>query len=239
MRISALLVLWAMLATLCWGQGSTAQIRGVIRDASGSVVAGAEVKVTQTATGAVRNATTGGDGTYTLPNLPIGPYILEISKEGFSKYVQTGIVLEVDTNPEIDAALKIGSLSEQVTVEAGAALVETHSTGVGQVVDSKRVSELPLNGRNATELVFLAGMATTGNGQGLLNSVRNYPTISISVAGGQGNGVAYNLDGTNHNDAYNNLNFPCRFRTRFKSLRWKRGPWPRSTALMRLPRSMP
>ena len=143
--------------------------------------------------GPFRNTVTGEDGAYTLPSLPVGPYLFEVSKEGFAKYVQSGIVLEVDTNPEIDAELKIGSVGEQVTVEAGAALVETHSTGVGQVVDSKRVAELHLNGRNATELVFLAGMATTGNGQGLLNSVRNYPTISISVAGGQGNGVAYSL----------------------------------------------
>lgn len=211
MRIAALVVLCVVIGVFAWGQGSTAQIRGVIRDPSGSVIAGAEIKVTQTATGAVRNATTGDDGAYTLPNLPVGPYMLEVTKEGFSKYVQSGIVLEVDTNPAIDAVLKVGSLNEQVTVEAGAALVETHSTGVGQVVDSKRVAELPLNGRNATELVFLAGMATTGNGQGLLNSVRNYPTISISVAGGQGNGVTYNLDGSNHNDSYNNLNLPLPF----------------------------
>jgi carboxypeptidase family protein/TonB-dependent receptor-like protein len=211
MRMAVLIFAWAGTCMLAWGQGSTAQIRGVIRDATGSVVVGAEVKVTQTATGAVRTTVTGQDGAYTLPSLPVGPYLFEVSKEGFSKYVQSGIVLEVDTNPEIDAELKIGSLGEQVTVEAGAALVETHSTGVGQVVDSKRVTELPLNGRNATELVFLAGMATTGNGQGLLNSVRNYPTISISVAGGQGNGVAYSLDGANHNDAYNNLNLPLPF----------------------------
>jgi hypothetical protein len=196
---------------LAWGQGSTAQIRGVIRDATGAVVAGAEVKVTQTATGAVRTTVTGEDGAYTLPSLPVGPYLFEVSKAGFAKYVQSGIVLQVDTNPAIDAELKVGSLGEQVTVEAGAALVETHSTGVGQVVDSKRVTELPLNGRNATELIFLAGMANTGNGQGLLNSVRNYPTISISVAGGQGNGVAYSLDGANHNDSYNNLNLPLPF----------------------------
>lgn len=211
MRIAVVILLLAATCELALGQGSTAQITGTIRDTTGAVIAGAEVKATQTATGAVRTALTGEDGFYTLPNLPIGPYLLEISKDGFSKYLQSGIVLEVATNPSIDAVLKLGSISEQVTVEAGAALVETHSTGVGQVVDSKRVSELPLNGRNATELIFLAGMATTGNGQGLLNSVRNYPTISISVAGGQGNGVAYSLDGSNHNDSYNNLNLPLPF----------------------------
>ena len=84
----------------------------------------------------VRTTTSAADGSYVLTNLPIGPYTLEVSKDGFTKYVQSGIVLQVDTNPTIDAALKVGSVSEQVTVEAGAALVETHSTGIGTVVDN-------------------------------------------------------------------------------------------------------
>src|SRR4029077_1129566 len=166
-------------------------------------VPGASVKVTQTATGAARTATSGPDGGFTLTNLPVGPYLFEVSKTGFSKYVQSGIVLQVDSNPTIDAALKVGSVSEQVMVTADAAMVETHSTGVGTVVDNKRVMEMPLNGRNATELVFLAGMATIGGANGgFLNSVRNYPTVMISVAGGVANQQTYSLDGANHNDAY-------------------------------------
>ena len=85
MRIAALILTWVGIGTATWGQGSTAQIRGVIRDATGSVVAGAEVKVTQTATGAVRTTVTGEDGAYTLPSLPIGPYLFEVSKAGFAK----------------------------------------------------------------------------------------------------------------------------------------------------------
>jgi len=108
MRIAVLILTRVGIGTLAWGQGSTAQIRGVVRDATGSVVVGAEVKVTQTATGAVRTTITGEDGAYTLPSLPVGPYLFEVSKEGFAKYVQSGIVLEVDTNPAIDAELKMG-----------------------------------------------------------------------------------------------------------------------------------
>jgi hypothetical protein len=79
-------------------------------------------------------------------------------------------------------------------------------------VDNKRVMEMPLNGRNATELVFLAGMATIGGANGgFLNSVRNYPTVMISVAGGVANQQTYALDGSNHNDAYNGLNLPLPF----------------------------
>jgi len=193
-----------------WAQ-STSQINGTIRDSSGLAVPGAEVKVTQTATGAVRTATSGSDGGYILPNLPIGPYLLEVTKDGFSKYAQSGIVLQVDSNPTIDASLKVGSLSEQVLVQADAAMVETHSTGVGQVVDAQRVSEMPLNGRNPIELVFLAGMASTAGGSTNLNSVRNYPTVIVSVAGGQGNGITYLLDGASHQDPYNNGSLPLPF----------------------------
>src|ERR1700722_1142013 len=92
-----------------WAQ-STAQIGGTVRDASGLAVPGAEVKATQTATGLVRTAISGADGGYVLTNLPIGPYQIEISKEGFSKYVQSGVVLQVDSNPTIDAALRVGAV---------------------------------------------------------------------------------------------------------------------------------
>src|SRR5207249_10373382 len=127
------------------------------------------------------------------------------SLPGFRTYVQTGIVLQVNSNPTIDPVLSVGQVSETVEVQADAALVETRNTGVGTVMDNQRVLELPLNGRQVTELIFLAGMATPGVGS---NGVRNYPTVVVSVAGGQGNGVTYLLDGANHNDPYNSLNFP-------------------------------
>jgi hypothetical protein len=201
---------WISCAAL-WAQ-STAQINGTVRDASGLAVPGATVKATQTATGVARTVTSGADGGYVLSNLPVGPYLLEVTKEGFTKYAQSGIVLQVDSNPTIDAALKVGSVTEQVMVQADANMVETHSTGVGTVVDNQRVVEMPLNGRNATELIFLAGMATIGGANGgFLNSVRNYPTVMISVAGGVANQQTYALDGANHNDAYNGLNLPLPF----------------------------
>jgi len=193
-----------------FAQSSTSQINGAVHDPSGLAVPGAQVTATQTGTGAARTATTGADGQYVLPNLPIGPYQLEISKEGFNKYVQTGIILQVDTNPTVDAVLKVGSVAEQVNVEANAALVETQSTGVGTVIDQQRVVDLPLNGREATQLIYLSGMATTGNGTNL-NTIRNYPTQLISVAGGQGNGITYLLDGGMHNDVMNSLNLPLPF----------------------------
>jgi hypothetical protein len=88
--------------------------------------------------------------------------------------------------------------------------VETQSSGVGRVIDNQRVLELPLNGRQATELIFLSGMATPGTGA-TSTTTRNYPTIQVAVAGGLATGVAYNLDGANINDPYNGLNLPIPF----------------------------
>ena len=204
----ALCLFWA--CAMAWGQGSTAQITGSVKDAGGLVVPGAEVKATQTATGATRTVSSAADGTFVLPNLPIGPYMVEITKEGFSKYVQSGIVLQVDSNSQVDAALKVGAVTDQVTVQADAALVETHSNGVGNVVTNQQITEMPLNGRNAMELVFLAGMATyPGNGN--VNTVRNYPTVAVSVAGGQANGTMFLLGGTIYQDPYGNLALPLPF----------------------------
>jgi len=192
-----------------WAQ-ATAEISGIVSDQSGAVLPGVVIQATQTATGAARSVLSGEDGSYALTNLPIGPYMVEASLPGFSVYVQTGIVLQVNSKPQVNVVLRVGEVSETVDVKADAAMVETAATGVGTVIDNARVQDLPLNGRQATQLIFLAGMATPG-AAGLV-SARNYPTmISISVAGGTGEGVVYLLDGANHNDAQNNLGFPLPF----------------------------
>ena len=120
-----------------WAQ--TSQIQGTVKDSSGAAVPGAEVKATQTDTDAVRNATSDADGSYVLSNLPIGPYRIEVTKQGFSTYVQTGLVLLVDTSPTVDVVLKLGAVNEQVQVDANAALVETQTINIGQGVENQRI----------------------------------------------------------------------------------------------------
>jgi len=124
--------------------------------------------------------------------------------------VQTGIVLQVDDSPIIPVILQVGQVSEQVEVQANAALVETQRTAIGQVVTNQQIAELPLNGRDTHELIFLAGMATAP-GVGSMNSIRNYPTVVVSVAGGNGDGVSYLLDGSIWQDPYNSLSMPLPF----------------------------
>jgi hypothetical protein len=204
--MKAVLALFLCAAGL-WGQ-ATSQIEGVVRDESGAPVPAADVKATQTDTNIVRTTVTGADGTYVLANLPIGPYRLEISKQGFSTYVQTGIVLQVATNPAIDVLLKVGNISEQVQVEANAALVETQNTNIGSVVENRRILELPLNGRNPAELIQLAGAAVPAG----INGTAGFPGgLNISVGGGLLSGVNYSLDGILYNNPFDAVNLPFPF----------------------------
>jgi hypothetical protein len=204
----AVAVLFSVSCVGVWAQpASVSQIAGTVQDSSGLAVADAQVKVTQTATGLTRTAVSNSDGGYVLPSLPVGPYRMEVTKSGFSTFVQTDIVLQVDSN----AVLKVGNVSEQVVVEAAATMVETHSTGVGQVVDSQRISEIPLNGRYATDLIYLVGAAAPAPVADLV-SAKNYPNEAVvSVAGGQATGTTYLLDGGTHNDPFNSLNLPLPF----------------------------
>jgi hypothetical protein len=204
--------LWAtMLAAAVWGQAiPSSEIRGTIKDATGTGVSRAQVKLTQTTTGTDRTMTSDEGGVYLFPSLPVGPYRLEITKSGFAVYVQAGIVLQVASNPNLNVTLTLASVTDQVTVVANAGLVETQNTGVGQVIDSKRVLELPLIGRNVTDLITLAGGATLASNP-QLNTSRNYPTAAISVAGGIGSGTAYVLDGAMHNDPSKGLTLPLPF----------------------------
>jgi hypothetical protein len=191
--------------------GSTAQISGTVKDASGGVLPGADVTAIQTDTGFRRAVVSDGSGSYTLPNLPIGPYRLEVALSGFRSYAQTGIVLQVNANPVINVTLPLGDLTETVAVEAAAPLVETRSPSIGTVIDNERIEELPLNGRNPTELIQLAGAAVSQGGSSSRSMGGSNGGQAIAVAGGQGFGVAYLLDGAMHNNPYDNLNLPLPF----------------------------
>jgi hypothetical protein len=193
---------------LCAQVISTSQIRGTISDETGAAVAGADVRLTQTATGAVRTVTSAADGSYVFPALPVGPYRLEVTRPGFNKYVQTSIVLQVAVNPTIDVTLKVGAVTQEVQVSAEAAMVETQTTGVGQVTAPLQVQNLPLNGRQLTDLLSLSG-AVVGEGRAFRAS---YPSSAVpSIAGGAQGSVAYWLDGGTHNDPLSNQNLPLPF----------------------------
>ncbi len=216
-KILACAVIFGGLISVPVQAQSTAQIHGTVQDPSGAAVPAAEVKAVQVDTGVTRSVVSEADGGFVLTNLPLGPYRLEIGKPGFATFINTGIVLEVGSDPAVTITLKVGATNEQVNVEANAALVETRSTGVGEVVQTQRIVELPLNGRNVTDLIGLSGAAVqTGNTQTRWFS--NLPVYSIggSVAvGGAGGtslfGTEYSLDGANHLNFLSGTTMPLAF----------------------------
>ncbi len=186
-----------------------AQISGTVTDQSGSVVPDVQVTATQTETGVKRSAVTDNSGFYVLPNLPLGPYRVEAMKMSFRTFVQTGLVLQVGTNPTIPMTLTVGSVSDQVIVEANAAQVETRSAGVGTVVETQKILDLPLNGRQATDLIPLSGLAVTTAAAPPTYTMNTGP--SIAVAGAMSWSVQYNLDGAPHVDTYVGTSMPLPF----------------------------
>src|SRR5262249_49775380 len=150
-------------------------------------------------------------GRYALTNLPIGNYMLEVSSSGFKTYVQRGIILQVANNIDIPVTLQIGAVTESIQVTAAASMVETKENSIAQVIDQTRIVELPLNGRNLTELLTLTGGGSTapaGDLTGSKNIQGSNGSGTFSVAGGQANGVSYLLDGGDNNDAFSNVNLP-------------------------------
>ncbi|HJZ99173.1 MAG TPA: carboxypeptidase-like regulatory domain-containing protein, partial [Candidatus Solibacter sp.] len=204
--------LWLVTAPYSLGQAvATVQISGVAQDASGAVVPGVAITATQTATGVNRRVVTDSGGNYVMAQLPIGPYQLTAEKAGFKTYVQKGIVIQVGENPTINVTLEVGAVGQSVEVTANTVMIETQETSQSTVIDQARITELPLNGRQATQLIVLAGGAVPSRNGNLATS-KNYPTsVTLSVSGGQGDGTNYILDGGDHNDAFSNVNQPFPF----------------------------
>jgi len=152
-KLSLATGLWVSLGHLAFAQ--TAAITGTVRDQSGGAIAGAQITATQSATNEKRSATTDRTGNYVISLLPIGPYDVTAAVSGF-KTEQRTVELHVSDRSTVDFALTIGSVSEKIVVTSGASLVQSESSSTGEVVDNKRIEEVPLNGRefqNLAELV--------------------------------------------------------------------------------------
>ena len=186
---------------------NVAEISGTIQDPSGAAIVGAIVKFTQTDTSYTRSILSDANGSYAALSLPIGPYTLEVSDTGFTPYKQSGIVLDVNTNPKINVVLSLGNVNAEVTVEASAAMVETVTNAVGQVMDNKSVVDLPLNGRQVTDLLLLSAGAVQSGTPGN----RGFPVVPIAISGGGVGNNLYLLDGATHNDPATNINLPVPF----------------------------
>ncbi|MGB6945055.1 MAG: carboxypeptidase-like regulatory domain-containing protein [Bryobacteraceae bacterium] len=174
---------WSSIALFCvlaLLAQDTATISGTVSDPSGALVQGVNVTVTQTDTGVSRTASTDAAGSFILSNLPLGPYRLQAMKMGFEVYVRTGIVLRVGSSPTIALTLKVGDVNERIQVEATTSEVETRNLGVGSVVETQRILDLPLNGRQPTDLITLSGLAVQTGSSPTYTMATG---VNISVAG--------------------------------------------------------
>ncbi len=194
--------------SLAFAQGNTAQLTGAVTDATGASVPGAKVEVEQEGTGARRAGLTNSLGFYAIPQLPPAAYRVVVRQQGFRSVTRTGIRLAVGEVARVDIVLEVGQVSESVEVSADATHVDTQTSALGAVVDERRIRELPLNGRDATQLIgLLPGIVGTTDTSGLRQggSGRGIVQPGYASNGARSNMISYNLDGAGHNDTYTNV----------------------------------
>ncbi len=175
-------------------QTATGQITGTVTDTSGAVMAKVKVTVTNQATGLTRESTTNDLGAYTVPLLPVGEYMVTAEQAGFKLAVNSGIQLNVDQVQRIDLELSAGNLTETVEVTADATVIDSATASIGQVISEKQVTELPLNGRNFIQLLFLGAGAVEAAGEQA--AMRQGVGNAISIMGSRPTSNNFMIDGT-------------------------------------------
>lgn len=199
---------WLLTLCLCVSlplsaQKFTGTITGIVTDPSGAVVAGAEVTVTNPATGAVRTVKTSDHGEYSFPELPASNYDLTVTAANFKEHVTKAIELNVSSITTVNVVMALGGATEQVVVEANAVQVETATGTVGNVVEGNEVRELPLNGRSFAQLTqLMPGVSPASNFDSKHKGLE--AGVDFSVNGNNTTGNIFLVDGVNNNDIGSN-----------------------------------
>jgi carboxypeptidase family protein len=196
--LCALIVLLAMPLT-ARGQVVTAAVRGTVTDEQGAAIVGADVTITNQDTGYTRSMKTGTDGAYNFTDMPLGTYSVRVAHEGFKPSTQTGLVLHVADSLVVNVGLRVGAVTELVTVEASAVAVETTSGELTGLIQGSQVTELPLQGRNFMQLVTLMPGVAQGEGYSVANKGLKGGS-NLSVSGSASNGNQWLVDGADNND---------------------------------------
>ncbi len=200
--VSLCLVFILLAAATLSAQTFRGTILGTVTDPSGAVIAGAKVTAKNTGTGLERSTETSADGSYSLPELPIGTYSVTVTQSGFQTSVVTGVAVDVATERRVDAALKAGQVSTMVEVAGDLLpLVETTTNTLGGVLTAKTVEDMPVNGRDYTKLIFL-NPGVSGSADQITDSPGSFGEFSMNGARGRSNN--YLIDGTDMNDGYRN-----------------------------------
>ena len=220
MRTQLLVRLWVLsLMAALTGLSQTrdtASVYGTVTDTQAALVPGAAVALTNVGTGLVRNGETNESGAFTFTLVPVGTYTISVARPGFQTYNKTGVVIRANDNVRLDAVLTIGDVQQQVTVVADIAQVDTRSATLGQVVESKRVVDLPLNGRNPADLTLLSpgvvpAWGSNDGSSGFTDFLRPKGQKLLTVNGSRNNNLRFTLDGGEHMDPLMNSNLPFPF----------------------------
>jgi hypothetical protein len=188
------------------GQSTFGSISGTVKDASGAAIAGAQVTLTSTATGAQQTFTTDQNGLYSFLNLNPGEYTVDVDKTGFKRFKQASIDVQVQQSARIDATLEVGADTQTVEVTAQTPLLQTDNASLGQVIDERKTNETPLNGRNVFNLITLSPAAIAQGGSGGSQVGQNpFSWGNYQVGGSFGNESAEYVDGQPVNIGYINL----------------------------------
>jgi len=202
----------AFIAAPGWGQNVYGTIAGTVTDSSGAAIANATVTLTNLDTSEKHNMETDASGYYTFVNILPGRYKVEVEKSGFKKVVRQPIIVEIESGLKVDITLQVGAQTETVEVSAEAPLLQPETNSLGQVVEQRNVTELPLNGRNPLALVSLVpgvvpqGQPSAGNSS-TSNPVGANPFAlgDFQVGGGMAGQSQILIDGTPTNGAYLNV----------------------------------
>ncbi|MBM3747748.1 MAG: TonB-dependent receptor, partial [Acidobacteria bacterium] len=185
-------------ASLC-GQQGTGTISGTVTDAQQALVVGARIEVVQVGTGSVFRTRTNESGFYAAPGLPVGAYEIRAEMQGFRRAVITGVTLQVNQNAQINVVLQVGELAESVQVVGETPLVDTAGATLGQVIENRRIQQLPLNGRSALALTLLtAGVVSNAGPTNSGFGDRGIQISSLSINGSPNSMNAQMLDGNNN-----------------------------------------
>jgi outer membrane receptor protein involved in Fe transport len=202
--LAVVLILLGAAATLR-AQTATGQINGTVRDTTGAVVPGAKVTITEPSKGISRTATTDANGDYVFALLSPGTYSVQAELQGFSIAKESDIQLFVDNFIRVDLTLTLGEMTESVDVEAPTVTLQSESANIGQTLSERQITELPLNGRNFLELLFLQAGAVESTGE--QGTMRQGVGNAISIQGARPTSNNFMIDGTTNLDT--NLGTPA------------------------------
>ena len=187
-----------------FGQTTNGSFRGTVLDQSGAAVPKARLQITNTGTGVSFEAVTNGSGEYVVPSVPPGVYNIRVSLQGFETLESRGVTLLVNQNAVLDLTMKPGSITQEVTVTSQAPLANTTDSTVGTVIGTQSILQLPLNGRQFTQLTLLTpGAAPQSSGQqGFFEIHSDLGAVSPAVNGARSEMNNFTIDGVEDNELF-------------------------------------